>query len=170
MSKISKVLITVVLIAAVATFYIIRYQKTDKVEQPTTEIQSTSKTSLTDEDYIKAVGDDGDIIVKGDINHDGYVDAIVGKTFCGASCSIELIVVMNNENKTATAREDVSFDGYKAGSATKSDVEKITIEDGVISVIGKGLDCYEDCTEEKWNMIRKIRYVFVNGKMSRLQE
>lgn len=132
--------------------------------------EKTSKeivsNKLSDEVILKAVSDPkGKIMARGDVNGDGFEDAIVQGISCGASCAVFLEVVLNNKNIDAQLL-NVSFEpGFKSSSAAKSQLTNVSIVDEVISLTGYGLDCggnsgldSDVCTEENWNIIRTINY------------
>jgi len=109
--------------------------------------------------------------LQGDINSDGYEDAIVEEIHCGgASCSVGLQIVFNEKNSTARFFEPTPYQNfepsYKGSSARKSELTSVTIKDGIISLTGKGLACgFQDifCQDEEWHMIRTVNYKF-DGK------
>lgn len=167
-----KILIAVlILIILGGSFYIYKIKK-DKTAEPFIPITSPNPTqskSLTDEQFTKTSEDpEAKVLARGDINKDGFEDAIVAETFCGASCSVNLAVILNQDNKTTKSVENNYFEGYTAGTAMQSDIEKITIENGIISITGKGLDCGYTCTEEKWDIMKTLKYEFIDNNIVRL--
>ena len=146
-------------------------------------IYSSKKTqkdiSLPDATFKATVDDpEAKILARGDINGDGFEDAIVREIHCGASCSISLQVVLNEKNITAKLLKDKNYPdtfspAYLASSAIKSEVTSVSIKNGVISLTGKGLACAspnsEDiCTEEKWNVIKIATYKFDGSNIVQL--
>ena len=138
-----------------------------------TSIPTTNRTSLTDAEFIAVSSDDpqAKVVARGDINGDGYEDAIVQDVHCGASCSISLLVVFNEKNSGAKLFNPTKYEtfepSYMSSSAAKSQVSNISIKNGIITLTGKGLACTppnteEPCTEEKWNVVRTVTYKF-NG-------
>ena len=128
--------------------------------------KTTVNNSLSDEAFIKTTSDPkGKVVARGDINGDGYEDAIVKGITCGASCSVNLEVILNNKNIDAKVLE-VSFEpGFKSSSAVKSNVTNVSIENEIISLTGYGLDCGGSpdqdtyiCTQEKWNVLKTIKF------------
>ncbi len=130
-------------------------------------------TSLTDAQFIAAGSDDpqAKVVARGDINGDGYEDAIVQEVHCGASCSIGLQVVFNDHNSSAKLFHSTKYEtfepAYMSSSAAKSEITNISIKNGIISLTGMGLACTppgteEACTQEKWNVVRTVTYKF-NG-------
>lgn len=135
----------------------------------------TERMRQLDTSFRLAVGDpNAKILAKGDVNGDGYEDAVVEEIHCGASCSISLQVVLNQRNINAKLLEDKNYPdtfspAYVSSSAAKSEVTSISIKNGVISLTGKGLACSssnaewnseEYCTEEKWNVVKTVTYKF----------
>ncbi len=128
--------------------------------------KNITDNKLSDDAFTKALLDTGGkVIARGDVNGDGYEDAITKVSTCGASCATDLNIVINNKNINAKVL-DVSFDpGFKSSSATKSDVTNISIKDGIISLAGYGLDCggnlnqeSDICTQEKWSIVKTIKF------------
>jgi hypothetical protein len=142
---------------------------------------TTNQISLTDAQFIAVSSDDpqAKVVARGDINGDGYEDAIVQDFHCGASCSINLLVVFNEKNTSAKlfkpARdEDETFGpSYMSSSAGKSVISNISIKNGIVTLTGKGLACTppnveEPCTHEKWSMTRTVTYKFNGTDMIQL--
>ncbi len=162
MTKSIKVLIAVLILIIIAGTYYIFHLKNAQEELPaenaTTTVQ-VAEPGLTDEQLIGVTEDDeGKVLARGDLNGDKFEDAIVAETFCGASCSVGLAVILNHENKSAKLVENTHFDGYTAGTALQTDIQEVTIENGIISITGKGLDCGLDCVEERWNEVKTLKY------------
>lgn len=133
--------------------------------------------SLSDTEFLAVVNNpQARVLVRGDINGDGYEDAIVEDIHCGASCGVELQIVFNENNgharlfNSTTANFGPAYVGF---SAAKSNVTAIAIKDGIISLTGKGLACtspnaQEICTEEKWNIVRTVAYKFDGANIIQL--
>ncbi len=159
MKKMLKASALILIIASITYYY-----KNQKIDKPEIDLKNNTLATTTpiimgDNMFIAATQDaDATILAKGDLNSDKLDDAIVVVTFCGASCSLTLNVVLNIDNKSTKILDNVTFDGYKSSSATKSDLSVVKIENGIITLIGKGLDCEEDCNEEKWNIEKTIQY------------
>jgi hypothetical protein len=145
--------------------------------QATSSTQNQPSTlnsnNLTDAQFIAAGSDDpqAKVVARGDINGDGYEDAIVQEVHCGASCSIGLQVVFNDHNSSAKLFHSTKYEtfepAYMSSSAAKSEITNISIKNGIISLTGMGLACTtpgteEACTQEKWNVVRTVTYKF-NG-------
>ncbi len=136
----------------------------------TSSLKTEASNSLPDEVFIKASLDPtGKVVARGDINGDVYEDAVVKVSTCGASCSTNLMVVLNNKN-IDTDVLDVSFDpGFKSSSAAKSDVTNVSIKNGIISLTGYGLDCgnpnqeADICTQEKWSVVKTIKFKLISA-------
>ena len=134
---------------------------------PTTN--SNSKT-LSDAQFMSAVGKDATKVrARGDINGDGYEDAIVEEIHCGASCGVGLDVVFNINNSSAKLFKPTQYanfePAYRGSSAVKSNVTSITIKNGIISFTGYGLACTnpnteEICTNEMWHTLKTVTYKF----------
>ena len=134
---------------------------------------------ISDASFKTAVGDpEAKILAKGDVNGDGYEDAVVQEIHCGASCSVSLQVVLNKKNITAKLVKDKNYPdtfspAYQATSAVKSEVTSVSIKNGIISLTGTGLACTtpgsEDvCTEDKWNVIKTATYRFDGSNIVQL--
>jgi hypothetical protein len=147
-------LLLLVVIGACIVFY--------KRESETLVSPSSVTLSLTDDQFISVTNDPlGKVIARGDINMDGYEDAIVQKIHCGASCSVGLDVVLNNKNVNAEiALSDAFQPEYNPGGAAKSELINTRIEDGFIYLTGYGLDC--GCTEEEWKTITSLKFAFAS--------
>ena len=168
MKKGIQITLAILIIGAIAYYYL--DQKFDPLPEFTeSPLATTTKVVLGDNMFVAATQDaDATILAKGDLNGDKFDDAIMAVAFCGASCSLSLEVILNVENRSTKALDNVNFDGYKSSSATKSDLSSVTIENGIITLTGKGLDCLEDCTEEKWNVEKTIEYKLEGDKIVRL--
>ncbi len=153
----------------------------EKVDTIATSTISTTtdvienKNTLHDSEFTKTSKDpQAKILAKGDVNNDGYQDAIIQEVFCGASCAVQLKVVLNNKNINATLMNDTTFvPAYNSSGAAKSDVTNVTIKDGIISLTGSGLDCAnyqkeEPCTQEKWSIVKTVKYKFDGKKVIQL--
>jgi len=168
MRKMIKVFIAVLVISAIAYYYMSMKVEEVPVEE-NNSLATTTQIVMGDNMFIAATQDaDAKILAKGDLNNDTFEDAIVAVAFCGASCSLTLNVVLNIDNRSTETLDNVNFEGYKSSSATKSDVSAVTIEDGIISLTGKGLDCGEDCPEENWNIEKTLQYRLEGNKIVRL--
>ncbi len=167
-----KILITIlVFIILVGSFYIYKMKKDGNTEPfiPIVSKNPQGNKSLTDEQFTNISEDpEAKVLARGDINKDGFEDAIVAETFCGASCSVNLAVVLNQENKKTMIIENNRFEGYTAGTALQSDVQEVTIENGTISITGRGLDCDYTCSEEIWNVIKTLKYELIDNNIVRL--
>ncbi len=133
---------------------------------------SNNKTILSDADFISVVDPEGKVVARGDINNDGYEDAIVEQVNCGASCSVDLQIVFGDQNSVAKLFVPVEYGNfepsYVGSSAVKSEITNISIKNGIISLTGKGLGCTppetnKQCTQERWNLERTVTYRF-NGR------
>jgi len=178
MSRIIKILILLVVLVGVYTIYKLGfgecgdwYVKCQKTNEVSTINTTFIKTSLTDAIFIATTEDSqGKVVARGDVNGDGFEDAIVQEVHCGASCSISLQLVLNDQNKTAKLVKDKNYPdtfspAFSASGADKSGVRNISIKNGIISLIGKGLACNpfnskDLCTEEKWNVVKTATYRF----------
>ena len=168
MKKLLKVSALILAVSAIAYYYINQKVDTPVVIENNT-LATTTPIVMGDNMFIAATQDaDATILAKGDLNNDKLDDAIVAVAFCGASCSLTLNVVLNIDNRSTDILDNVFFDGYKSSSATKSDLSVVKIEDGIITLTGKGLDCGEDCTEEKWNVEKTIQYKLEGKKIVRI--
>lgn len=80
------------------------------------------------------------IAAKGDINGDGYQDAVVSATSCGASCGNNLDVIMNDKNGSAHKLPGIEFPGYKIAGALQTSLKSVSIGDGIISVTANNFE------------------------------
>ncbi|MBC7981843.1 hypothetical protein H7X65_02085 [Candidatus Parcubacteria bacterium] len=168
MKKVIQITVVILIIGGIAYYYL--NQKVNPavlaVDKP---FATTTKVVLNETMFVAATSDpDAVVLATGDLNNDTYEDAIMAVAFCGASCSLSLEVVLNIENRSTKSLDNVSFDGYKSSSATKSDLKSVKIENGIITLVGKGLDCEEDCTEGKWNVEKTIQYKLEGAKIIRI--
>jgi hypothetical protein len=101
--------------------------------------------------------------IRGDINSDGYEDAVIEDGSCGASCSSNRIVILNN--KDGTAREIRNgFDVIVPSSAAQSSIEKVSIDNGVISLTGYGFADVKD-----WHTLETAEYKLEEERLVRIQ-
>ncbi len=181
-----------ILVIPVLTFYIgTQYQAVkDITEQipvitPIDTSKAISKKLLPDSfftDEIKQKNPDAEqvsIVGRGDINKDGFEDAIIMSDYCGAGCVYHLSLALNNNNQSVK-EINVDFDGINGSpSAFKSLIATTTIRDAVISVTGSGFDCQkvpeklidEQCRVSKdnqWLDSKTIQYRFNGAKIIRL--
>ncbi len=132
----------------------------------TTNIKSESKNTLPDSAFLKDFIKDDDraeVVARGDVNGDGYEDAIVRYFYCaGASCTVDLSLVFNLNNKSTEILMNSSFEpAYRASSAIKSNVTNITIKDGIISLTGTALECPDSiCDEAHRKIVRTVTYKY----------
>lgn len=167
-----KILITaLILITLGASFYAYQIKKYNTAENfiPIVSNNNNEDKTLADEEFTKISEDsEARVLARGDINKDGFEDAITAETFCGASCSINLAVVLNQDNKKAVLMENAIFEGYTAGTAMKSDISEISINNGDVFITGKGLDCGYNCTEEEWEIVKTLKYEFIDNNIARI--
>ncbi|KKR65385.1 MAG: hypothetical protein UU06_C0020G0012 [Parcubacteria group bacterium GW2011_GWB1_40_5] len=151
-------------------------RKTNKTE-PVDTIATEKVQTLTDADFINALGDsealESKVVARGDVNQDGYEDALVQSMHCGASCGVDLLIVLNDKNTTAKVFEPTDYLGfepaYRGSGAVKSDLSDITIKDGIISLTGTALGCPEDfCDDENIGIVRRVTYKFDGQKIIQL--
>ena len=142
----------------------------------THQTAATSSPRLTDSQFIKVIGtnsDKAEVVARGDINNDGYEDAVVQTVSCGASCAFKLSVVFNQGNGTAKLYVPANPDGafepiYNGSGASKSQLTNISIKDGIITLTGNGLDCLKPnteaaCIEKEWDTLKTFKFKF-DGK------
>ena len=184
MRKIFLAVLVVLIISGGVYFYLNEKNKNDNLislppisgesnQKDTTPVADTKSPGLSDAQFLEAALDKkGKILARGDINGDGFEDAIVESVHCGASCGVDLVVVFNENNISAKVFDPGQSENfapsYVSSSAAKSEIESISIKNGIISLTGKGLACTppsseEPCTEEKWNTEKTINYKF-DGK------
>lgn len=137
----------------------------------TTDVKVVAKTILPDSAFLKdfiKYDSNAKIVARGDINSDGYEDAIVQVVSCGASCSIDLVAVLNlGNNKTEGIMNSDFGPAYVGSSAAKSNVTNVEIKNGIISLIGTGLECTNGvtsesnlCTQDKWSVVKTVKYKY----------
>jgi hypothetical protein len=73
------------------------------------------------------------LISRGDLNGDGYQDAFVWGTWCGASCGSIFTVILNKENGILDTFRVVP-EGFVSSSAAQYGVKNIVINNGIISM------------------------------------
>lgn len=135
---------------------------------------SSNKTGLSDAVFLAAVGANATKVrARGDINGDGYEDAIVEEIHCGAGCSLDLEIVFNQKNTSAklfNPPQYANFEpSYRGSSAIKSNVTDITIKNGIISFTGTALECPDSiCDEAHRNTVRTVTYKFDGTKIVQL--
>ncbi len=118
-----------------------------------------AESQISDSFFLKEFPD-GKIMAKGDINGDGFEDAIVEEVHCGASCGIGLHIILNKGNKDtyAIVGKYASFEPlYRGSSAWKTALTSITIENGLIYLTGYGFDDTEIDTPES-KVIRTLKF------------
>lgn len=139
----------------------------------------TVSTVSMDELFIKnfkdIYGNEGEpkIITKGDINKDGFEDAIIEASYCGASCSFSFYIVLNKGNNSFDLLEDSVSDfenGITFSSAIKSSIDNVKIENGIIYISGYGLDMpSDDFSQEEWNTYKTIKFYVENDRVLRVR-
>lgn len=164
--------IIVTLVVMGGALYLHSTQKTSvDVADTQAGMKGTTTSNLPDAFFkLAAKNPNSKVLAKGDVNSDGYEDAVIQETYCGASCSVSLQVILNEKNTTAKLLKDKNYPdtfspAFQASSAVKSEVTNVSIKNGVISLTGKGLACTapnsdEICTEEKWNVVKTATYKF----------
>jgi len=73
------------------------------------------------------------LITKGDLNGDGFQDAFVWSTVCGASCGSVFTAVINKKDSTVSAFNVVP-EGFVMSSAAQYSVKIINIDSGIIKI------------------------------------
>ncbi len=177
-SRGSIVVIGLLLAAFVLLVVIYYYFFTPKAKTLPPEVVAPIAESLPDEEFIKASDDaEGRVLARGDINGDGFEDAVVQEMHCGASCGVNLAVIFN-DGKGGTRPLGSEYStfapAFYGSSAVKSDVKEVSIKDGIISLTGNGLDCTSQdftviCTEEKWNVEKTVTYKFDGTRIVQLE-
>jgi hypothetical protein len=152
------------------------YSKNKSADLSTRNVVTTQSV-LTDDDFIKAIDIEynggAKVVARGDINMDGYEDAVVQTTSCGASCGSSLFVVFNvkDESTKVYVSQTGAFESaYNGSGAAQSVLSSVVINNGVITLTGNGLNCYmpnteTPCTEEKWNMSSSVQYTYKGGRI-----
>ncbi len=177
-SKAGSVGVIVLIVVAAVALALAYYYFTPKSPAVTPEVISPVATTISDTDFIEASDDpEGKVLARGDINGDGYEDALVQELHCGASCGVNLAVIFSDKDGklTTLSSEYSTFEpAFVGSSAAKSDVKEVSIKDGVISLTGNGLACTppgseEPCTEDKWNVERTVTYKFNGTKIVQIE-
>ncbi|MES2623539.1 MAG: hypothetical protein V4576_04005 [Patescibacteria group bacterium] len=73
------------------------------------------------------------LTAKGDLNNDGFEDAIVQELWCAASCGKTFVAILNVGGKTKAfdvTPPDITLAGYKQFS-----INEIDIQDGVVGIL-----------------------------------
>lgn len=166
------VILTILIIVGLGIYTYSDKKTSEEVVNTQVEVATTTKPTSLSDDAFKSVLEDPEakILAKGDINGDGFEDAVLSEMYCGASCSTSLQAVLNENNKTAKLLKnknnyDTFSPAYVGSSAAKSSVSEVKIENGIISLTGIGLQCTpagseEACTEEKWSVVKTVTYKF----------
>lgn len=157
----------------------------ESVSSPVTTT-TLARTGFTDEQFLEVVGGEGSesdgahVVARGDVDGDGYEDAIIQQVSCGASCGFSLQVAFNDSDESIRLlpqqADYVQFEpAFVGSSAAKSEVTNISIKDGIISLTGKGLACFNPrgddtdiCTEEEWNVVKTVMYKYDGVKIVQL--
>lgn len=127
--------------------------------------------NLTDKMYKDAAGNSATrVLARGDVNSDGFDDAVVEEVSCGASCSLAIQLVINIKGQRAVLIKDSRYpdsfaSAFNSSSALKTEIQTVSIKDGKIFITGKGIACGglkpEDvCSERKWNLVKTAIYQF----------
>lgn len=132
-----------------------------------------AKTSPSDTFFTKASTDiQAKVLARGDLNNDKYEDAIVQEVSCGISCGVDIIIVLNERNKTARRlKGEDYFETYNSSGAGKTQLQRVEIKDGIISLIGKGfLDPnQENPYDVDFEIVTKTTYRLKKNKVIRLK-
>lgn len=128
-----------------------------QIQYPTPAAAKTY--TISDSAIFKAVADpQAKILAKGDINGDGYEDAIVQKVSCGASCGVALMAVIRNTDGTTRAL-GAAFPLLVTSGAAKTEVKSVSIQNGIITITANG---FKDID---WNVLTTKNFVFEGGKL-----
>ncbi|MES2059995.1 MAG: hypothetical protein V4438_03115 [Patescibacteria group bacterium] len=74
----------------------------------------------------------------GDLNGDGYEDAIAEFTTCGGSCGFGLGVFINQADGTSKMLDAIQPNVLVGSSAAQTEIKSIIIKDGVIFITAQG--------------------------------
>lgn len=107
------------------------------------------------------------VLARGDLNGDGYEDAIVQEMKCAASCSIIPIIVLNEKNLRAKRLPGSDyFSGYNASGAQKTELKAVTIANGIITFVGNGFESPDQSEDPlPWKTLVKAQYRLVGNKV-----
>lgn len=135
--------------------------------------------AVTDKDFVMATTDaQAKVLARGDINNDSLDDAVVRVVACGASCSVLLEVVFaHKDSKPTMLKSSDNYaqfgPAYKGDTAVKSSITSVSIDKGIISLTGQGLDCgggsgAATCPEQEWAKVKTATYKFDGTKIVQL--
>ncbi len=93
-----------------------------------------TKDQFENPEEAKKIGsyETANIRARGDVNGDGYEDALVVINVCGGSCGNYPTIILNN--KDGTAYLVASFPGYITGGAGQHSFSTASIKNGIISM------------------------------------
>jgi hypothetical protein len=75
-----------------------------------------------------------ELLYRGDVNMDGYEDAIIMSASCGGSCGRVVLLYLNQQGNDL---KGLPFDeklGIKTSSANKTELGNITVQNGIITL------------------------------------
>ncbi len=105
-----------------------------------------------------------EVMAQGDLNGDGFEDAILENTTCGASCGITLMAIINQKDGTAKIQDISNQKEYIVGSsAYMTDINSILIEKGIVSIRASGF-----LDEPKWVGFVAKNFKFENEKLNQI--
>lgn len=96
-------------------------------------------------------------VARGDLNKDGYIDAVGIYTSCGASCSTRIAAIINNKDGTGILHF-LNTDSIVTSGAGQTGLYRVYVIDGNIAVLGSGFKI----KNSQENSIKYIKYN-VNG-------
>jgi hypothetical protein len=83
-------------------------------------------------------------IYKGDLNGDGYSDALITEGFCGASCGQGLEVVINQKDGTGKGIDVKAPDTIQGSGVGQTSLNDIKIENGLIYITANNFYASEE--------------------------
>ncbi len=136
-----------------------------------TAVGPKKSVHMPDSFFTKAATNDpqAKVLARGDLNGDGYEDAIVQEVTCGASCRVDAIIVLNKKNIRVKRLDGVDyFAGFVADGALKTELTHVMIKNGIITLVGKGFENLSrqgDPTSWGENGLEKAQYRLIGNKV-----
>jgi hypothetical protein len=92
-------------------------------------------------------------VARGDLNKDGYIDAVGIYTSCGASCGTQIAAVINNKDGTGTLHF-LKADSIVTSGAGQTGVYRLYVIGDNIAVLGSGFKI----NDSQENSINYVKY------------
>ncbi len=103
-------------------------------------------------------------IVRGDINGDGYEDAVILSGSCGASCGISFTIALQKSDGSV---EEINpnLEKITTSGAARTGIDDIEIKNGIISITGGGFEDSAWVTNVGWAKETK-QFILVGNVLS----